>query len=226
MLGRDCMRRFGLDWPVIEGAPPDSNQPPHRRRYGLFDLEHAQQHGYHPDPTKQGGWEPVIERDATPEEMAVWAGRGRAQINGQPVPEGGCAGEAIQKLADGAPPPPQIFPEQLANEAHKRAEQHSSVREAMNRWSDCMKRRGFQYQTPSDANNDSRWHTNQPEQPEIETAKADVICKQESNLVAIWYGVEIAYQKKIIEEKSSQLEAAKAYNETIIRNAARYVAGR
>lgn len=224
ILGRDCMRRFGLDWPVVESTPPNSDALVYRRRYGLFDPDHAATYGYNAAGSSHGAWQPIKDRDPTSEEAAVWAGLGLRAVGGQNVPEGGCAGEAIRTLEVGKPAP-EINPEQLAFESKARAEQDSRVVSAIAAWSDCMEGRGFPYDTPSEANNDPRWSGGAATPSEIETASADVACKKEVNLIAIWLAVETAYQSRLIEENFIQLEELKRYQESVAANAARVVAG-
>jgi hypothetical protein len=228
-LGRDCMRRLGLDWPVIGLVPPDSTAPLYGRRYGIFDANRVARYGYKPLPAANGGSAggeegPRQEREPTELETAVWMGRGESKVNGQPVPEGGCGAEALRTLAGGIEQPRETRVELMANEAHQRAEQHSRMTATFARWSECMSRRGFNYRKPSDANDDPRWQTNQATPAEIETAKADVACKLETNLVGIWYAAEVAYQQRLIEENATRLQAVKEYHDTVQRNAARVVA--
>ncbi|MDP9795137.1 hypothetical protein J2S43_003649 [Catenuloplanes nepalensis] len=224
MLGRQCMQRFGLDWPVIEGVPPNETVI-HARRYGLFDPVHATAYGYHPAPKPDGEWQARQERDPTPEEAALWAGEGESQLAGQAVPPGGCAGEAMRTLSAGGPEAPMINPEQLANADHKRAEQDSRVQAVFGRWSTCMRDRGFHYTTPMDALNDPRWHDEAVRTAELETAKADVACKQETNVVGTFFAVESAYQRRTIEDNAQQLNELQKHYDALLRNAAKVVSG-
>ena len=224
MLGRQCMRRFGLDWPVIESVPPDQAVI-HARRYGLFDPRHATSYGYHPAPGTGGQWQARQERDPTPEEAALWAGKGETQVAGQPVPAGGCAGEAMRALGQGGPDAPMINPEQLANADLKRAEQDSRGEAVFGRWSTCRRERGFHYTAPMDAGNDPRWQSDAASTAELETAKADVACKQQTNLVGTWFAVESAYQRRTIEDHAPQLGELKNHYDTLLKNAAKVVSG-
>lgn len=227
-LGRDCMRRLGLDWPVIGLVPPDSTAPRYGRRYGIFDADRAARYGYKPLPpansTSAGDEEgPRQEREPTEVETAVWTGRGESKVNGLPVPEGGCGAEALRMLAGGIEQPPETRVELMADEAHQRAEQHSRTTATFERWSRCMSQRGFNYRKPSAANDDPRWNTDHPTPAEIETAKADVACKLETNLVGVWYAAEVAYQTRAIEENATRLQAVKDYHDVVQRNAAKVV---
>lgn len=227
-LGRDCMRRLGLDWPVIAYVQADTTAPIYGRRYGIFDADRVARHGYKPLPAPNGGSAdgekgPRQEREPTEVEVAVWTGRGESKVNGLPVPEGGCGAEALRTLAGGIKPT-ETRVEMLAGEAHHRAEQHSRTVATFARWSQCMSGRGFNYRRPPDANDDPRWNTDHATPAEIETAKADVACKLETNLVGVWYAAEVAYQKRAIEKNAARLQAIKDYHDTVQRNAAKVVA--
>jgi hypothetical protein len=121
--------------------------------------------------------------------------------------------------------PPQLNPEMLGNQAWQEAEQDSRMIKANSAWSSCMSRRGLHYGKPNDANEDPRWQGGPASPAEIETAKADVGCKEEVNLVGTWYALEVAYQKRLVERNFTQLEALKRYEEMVAKNAAKVVAG-
>jgi hypothetical protein len=223
-LGRDCMRGLGLDWPVVSSVPADPETPGYDRRYGIFDAARVAQYGYHPKPAATAAEPgPRQEREPTGVELAAWTGRGESKVNGKPLPEGGCGAEALRTLAGDAPKPPEVQVELLSNDAHRRAGQHSRVTATFTRWSECMGRRGFDYRRPPDANNDPRWNTPRATPAEIETAKADVACKLETNVVGVWYAAEVAYQKRAIEENATRLQAVKDYLDAVLRNAAEIV---
>jgi hypothetical protein len=90
-----------------------------------------------------------------------------------------------------------------------------------------MRRAGFSYRTPWDANDDPRWWVDQDtaSDPEIATATADVGCREDANLVGLWYAVETAHQTRLIEENSEQLRALEQYLAVYRRNVAEVVAG-
>lgn len=222
ILGRECMQRFGLDWPVVE--PMDDNgRADHSRRYGIMELHIAQTHGYHPvDLTTDNGqsYEP------TDLEIDVWVGGGSHGLAGQ-VPEGGCVGEATRLVEQGAPPAPNLDLQQVFGEAYERAEQDSRVVDAFERWSRCMHNRGYPYDSPWDANDDPQWwEADKPTDPEIQVAVADVECKRETNLVGTWFAVESAYQDRLIDEHAMELVAMRDYFQAVIDNATEIVEGR
>jgi hypothetical protein len=89
-----------------------------------------------------------------------------------------------------------------------------------------MKKAGFGYRTPQDANNDPVFHTETPTAKEISTAVADVKCKQEENVIGVWSAAEIAYQQRYIEANRLQLDEVKKSYEAVLRNAAEVLTAR
>jgi hypothetical protein len=233
-LTRDCVRRFGGEYTVPESAVV-ANLPQlehdNERRYGLLDGDSAAARGYNvapdqlpPPVDRSTAWNPT---DA--EKLLVRGASGGVadvpkDVAGNPLPSGGCQGEADRKLSDGAKSPPnEHLGEQLSLETFQRSGNDSRVHAAMAKWSACMKSAGYSYQTIWDPN-DKKW-PDPAGQEEIATAKADVACKVESNLAAIWMQVETAYQKRKLEERAQELELAQQFARTTARNAARVVGG-
>jgi hypothetical protein len=215
-----CMQRFGFEVhpPAAVNAPPP---PANDGRYGLADLAEAQRHGYHPARTSSPA--ATTEQEMSPAAEAVAEGNGE-RIQG--LPEGGCLGEARRKMAAGAPSPPDPeAAERLALNSHARAAQDSRVRAAVDKWSACMRRAGYDYAHPMKANDDPRFQTDRPSTREIAVATADVRCKQEVNLIGISVTVESAYQRQAIERNAEALRAVKALREAQVRNAARILDG-
>lgn len=215
IIGRECMRRLGLDWPVVKA---DYASPkPHLRRYGIIDA----QYGYHPPPPPAEVRPPDQWASLSPEQATAWTGQqptaGRAH-----VAPGGCAAEAMRTLLAGAPSPPAIQTQQLANEALAQATKDSRVQAAFGNWSECMRRAGLNYRTPWDINDDPQWHrAPQPGAAEIAAARTDVACRQATNLVGIWFAVERSYQRRVVEQYASELailsQVIKTQNEAAAR---------
>lgn len=201
ILGRECVRRFGIDWPVTQAdQEPDRRQ--HARRYGILDP----QYGYHPPPAPPEVRPPDQWPSLSSEQAAVWTGQGQQTVGGVQVPEGGCAAEAMRTLAAGAPAAPALQPQQLANEALKRATEDKRVQAAFAKWSECMRRQNLNFASPWDINDDPRWHSSpEPAEPELAAARTDVACRREVNLVGTWYAVEKSYQQRIVDQNATDL---------------------
>jgi hypothetical protein len=226
-----CVRRFGFDIPPApERKPPASGIG---ERYGITDEQRVQTRGYHgpvsppntagqaaaPAGAGSGGYPPDVE--------AIVTGRGQSSYNGQPVPEGGCVGEARRKLAQGAPTPAGLDRgERLSLETYEVSQRDSRVVKVFADWSACMQRSGHSYATPRNANNDPAFGSKEPTAREITVAVADVRCKKETNLVSVWATVETAYQKRAIEQNAEELAVLKRNFEIQEKNAADVVTGK
>lgn len=208
LLGADCMRRFGFDWT----APriPDAPKGMLAGRYGITDAQTAARWGYQPpadhakaEPPADGGY-------STPAAMAVYVGNPGKTHNGLKIPDGGCVGEARLKLGQ---------------KSGDRAEADPRVRDRFARWSSCMKQAGFDYANPWAANDDPRWSGDVPAPQETATSVADVRCKRESELIGLWYAVEVAYQNRLIEQNSEALRAEQHAAQDLLRNANAVLSG-
>ena len=202
----DCLARFGFSVEPPQLVPEVMGQ--NQKRYGITDPNRAAQYGYR---------EPEIDQrvkpkdpELSPEAEAVVSGEGQNSFGGQEVPQGGCLEEARVKLAEGAPKsadPDLVI--KLEQDARVRSEQDSRVRKAFADWSACMKKAGYDYSGPMDANDDRAFATPTPTEKEFAVAMADVKCKQQTNLVNIWATVETAYQKRHVERNKSALDGIK-----------------
>lgn len=243
-LTADCMRRFGVDYPSTAGTlvagvdVPDFDHL-NDRRYGLIDLDSASVRGYRPasaqpeqQPERAGVKEKAGGFDHTPHTLFLLNGKARPEFagaglpvdpQGKKLPDDGCAGEAERTLA-GAPQIGNLrLADSLANESFQRAENDSRLRAAVTAWSTCMHDNGYQY-TSIWQPNDKNWPREiGPE--EIATAKADVECKQRTNLVGTWLAVETAYQHREIDKHSQQLAQLRQYLQNVARNSTRIVGG-
>jgi hypothetical protein len=218
-----CMRRFGLDLPdsTPTGAmPPEGNQD----RYGPADLQQVRVHGYHIPgfaPTRS-----PAEPELSAAQQAMLTGVGARQYAGQTVPEGGCAGEARRMLAAGARPPEDHgLAERLSVDSYGRSRHDRRVRAVFGAWSACMRRTGFGYTDPMQANDDPAFQTERPSASEIAVATADVACKQAVGLVGVWAAVEADYQRRALDRHREELQVIRRWLETQRRTAARIVAG-
>ena len=227
----DCVQRFGAEYTVSEAAVADGVPPAfffgNERRYGLFDAGSASQHGYHLPPEgldpgrKEEGWNP------SESELVLVRGSDRPSTptdgNGQPLPDGGCIGEANRILLIGVPNQriDEALPNTLAGASFEQSEADSRVRNVMKQWSECMDRSGLDYDNIWEPN-DETWPEPVSEE-EVAVASADVTCKQEVNLVGIWLAVESAYQDRAIREHTTELNNIANKLSIEHKNAARIV---
>ncbi|MEU5697757.1 hypothetical protein ACFFS2_18725 [Streptomyces aurantiacus] len=216
----DCMKRYGFDY-----SPSRSTgylEQRNTRRYGITDSTHAAQRGYHPassvvEKRRSAAAKPAMSASA----QSVASGKGQSKRNGRTVPVGGCNGEARRTLLQGLRQAPRLdLVDELALQSYDRSLRHSKVVAAISAWSACMAKSGYNYRTPSDANNDRVFNTDEPTAQETATAVADVACKKQTNLVGIWSTVDIAYQKRLIEQNAQALDLVKRALTTEVKNAA------
>jgi hypothetical protein len=243
-LTADCARRFGVTYPadtgtIVVGVNVPNFDRVNERRYGLIDLGSAAERGYRL-PAQPGGDE--TQRDEARRDSGgdlpqhtLFILRGKRQAgfadaatmptdtNGKRLPDDGCAGEAERELAGGTRVGDVGLVDTLANETFDRSENDSRVRTALAAWSACMKERGYRFSTIWEPN-DRNWPTSVGSE-EIATAKADVGCKLQTNVVGIWLAVEAAYQRRTIDKHPQQLAELQKYLHEAARNAARIMGG-
>ena len=221
VIGRDCMKRFGLSWPANQPAA-DSEASRNDRRYAIIEPGKAKTVGYHPPETAA---RQAARQEPTAAAMNVWAGQGEQTFGGKPVPAGGCAGEAIRELAQGAPKADPGLPEKLQLETYARTKADSRVVRVFAEWSKCMQAKGYSYPDPYAASGDQRWQTAKAGPTEIAVATADVACKSETKVPGLMLAVETAYQNRAAEQHADELTAIKSHLETELANAGKAARG-
>jgi hypothetical protein len=238
----DNERRYGLfdaDLAAVRGynVPPDQLPPPVDRSRGWNPSETekllvrggvtpgggppgtARSDTARPDSARPDSARPGSARPGTAQDPDV-----PTDVAGKPLPDGGCQGEADRAIAAGAPrPPDEHLANRLSIDTFRRSEGDSRVREAMARWSACMTRAGYSYRDIWEPN-DYLW-PDPVGAEEIGTATADVACKRETGLVAVWLRVETAYQRRVIEQRAQELTTTQVFARTTARNAAQIVGG-
>ncbi|SFB42741.1 hypothetical protein SAMN05216266_11114 [Amycolatopsis marina] len=231
---RDCLRRFGFDWKVVEhtGAQPPS------RRYGIGDLTEVSKYGYHLPPDypvrneqpKEIESESARKTDKTAINIVLNGHETFVPNSNEKVPEGGCHGEARRSLGvtDSAEGTGQFDSVELApvldSEAAHLTEKDPRLLDAFGRWSECMNRAGYHYHDPWEANDDRAWGGETASAREISTAVADLRCRQEHNVAGLYFAIETAYQNRLIDRHAELLRQQKAQLEERIRVAHKVVA--
>lgn len=225
-LQTSCMARYGfsITFPPTGTNPPpnadDSNMP---RRYGISDPAAAARYGYElPPETAEHPAGPEL----TPAAVAVLTGRkalnpkaekAPSTYQGKKVPEGGCQQEAFDKLGARID-----FTQvsQLDHDSLVKSQEDPRVQTAIKAWSACMKSKGFTVADPYAA-----FHlvpksgSGTASEEEITVALADIGCKQKTDLVRIWHGVDAAIQAQQVEENQLALEQAKEKNAKAVKAA-------
>ncbi|WP_408649622.1 hypothetical protein [Kitasatospora sp. CMC57] len=212
VLRRKCLQRFGLD----QATPPAGQSTGPRtfmeRRYGVTDLAEVTANGYHlgdRDPRTH----PVVKPTFSAEQQKALTGQTgpgdtELRVNGVPVPPGGCYDEAKKELAGTEKLGSSEVAQQADFQTFKASLSAPQVKRAFDAWSSCMKGKGYSYPNPLDAISDRRFQGDSPTQPERDVATADVVCKQQVNLVHTWFAAETTLQNELIARQQADFTAA------------------
>ncbi|MCY0937491.1 hypothetical protein, partial [Streptomyces sp. H34-S4] len=234
-----CMQRYGFRYesPRAGSAAQPRDES---RRYGLSDAAVATRYGYNnpvlenrppkPAPKQLGpneklflnGEEQVDPAKPVPmsQEESEKSGLGSLTVDGKKVPSGGCMRESFLKLY--APVKNSVdvmVPQNFGFDAYGRSRQDTRVEKAIKEWSACMAEKGYRTDDPVSPElgfNDATLGSPQA----VTAAQQDVACKARTNLVGIWHTVEVAYQKRLIEQNAEVLTLAKTQLEERMRLAA------
>lgn len=226
LLMQECMRQFGID--VAVGEPAGRLKPNLDQRFGLISLEQAEQFGYQPDPAQLARQAAPFQHRVPGEHKWLLTGQGETTFAGKPVPVEGCQGEAGRRLRTSEDHKGQIV-EDIRREALTRSNEDSRVTKKVAEWSACMKEAGLRYTVVTGP--ERHWNTMHAQsglkvtEREIDEAKIDVRCKRETGLIRTWMAVVIAYEERLIEEKTQALTEAQKVSEEVLKNAARVFAG-
>lgn len=224
-LVEGCMAKFGFTYtPPAPGVPLSNDDANMNRRYGVSDADVAAQYGYHlPNYAAQ----PVAPSPVSSAEQLVLTGRAGSTASssptavayhGIPIPHNGCIGSIVAKL--GAPLDTSL-PDRLDSTSLDQSQAEPVVQKALHAWSACMKSKGYTVDTPFNApalaassNGPS------PTSQEIEIAEADVACKQQTNLVKIWFTAESAIQNQQVEQNQLALNQLRQQIDAAVKAAA------
>lgn len=216
LLG-SCLKPFGMKLDPLPSIVDTAL--PNPRLYGLVSLSAAEASGYDQPPPPAPPQLPTVNVSEPAEYVQVMNGLGATAKSG--IPQGGCLGQVQRKLGGSQ------YDGHLVNDLQVQAwnaSQADSRALAGNvAWSACMAKKGFKYANPWDPNN-AQWPQT-PSQVEIRTATADVQCKISTNLVGIWYAVNVAYEKQTIEKDAQELQTNQAALNAMISAAEKVVAG-
>lgn len=188
------------------------------RLYGVSDPVAVRTYGYHLPSWVQGSGKPVNAAQLGTAAWAALTGKGPAPA-GQPVPPGGCSGQAERELqqagisastqqSGGSDPATLASSVQLSSFEH--AQSSPPVRAVFARWSACMRGYRDHYATPFTAAGDPRWARRTAPSPlEIETAEHDITCKLRVNVLGVEFAVVSRYQNQAIAARAAAFAQAK-----------------
>ncbi|WP_405010970.1 hypothetical protein [Kitasatospora sp. NBC_01539] len=217
-----CVKRYGLEF---TGSPPAPRSEPAtvtEMRYGVANAEQARTTGYHFGPANRGYLPPTGEVEPAPNKDAgyqlVLNGNGSpgkndgtaAEYRGKTVGPGGCMAEMTKRLSGRST---FLGEAALVQQVDARSFDESlkapAVQKVFRAWSACMREKGFTYATPLDAVNDPAFGKPEPAVGEQRTAQADVACKQQHNVVGVWFATEVDRQNALMAPHAAELRTVK-----------------
>ncbi|MFI9272750.1 hypothetical protein ACIGXM_18800 [Kitasatospora sp. NPDC052896] len=221
LLVTQCMQRHGFTYLTTPAAPRSTPTSITEMRYGVTSPDQAKSTGYHFGPADPGYLPNVAESsppdDGDPGYQLVLKGNGSpgkpgtaTSYKSQPVSAGGCLGDMHDKLSDGATfLGDAALAQQIDSESFSDSLKAPAVRAVFQEWSACMAAKGFHYATPMDAVNDPAFAGPTPGRNEQQTAEADVACKQQENVVGVWFTAEVDRQHALMAQHSGELQTIK-----------------
>lgn len=219
---QDCMRRFGFRYlpHLTEGyiAEATATQREYAsRRYGVSDRAMAAEYGYHLSDASTGSRAPQAVNSLSEAERTVLSGRTKSggepgSVRGEPVPEGGCVGEAartVQGDTSVSARKGDALVARLRRELFVRSRTDPRVTAVNKKWAACMHERGFTYRDPAAAVDDPRWdlQNTAPTRGERAVARADVACKLRTNVLGVNFAVESELQNSAVAEHTDELNS-------------------
>ena len=213
-LHNRCMEKRGF--PARSVVPANTAMPiPTAWRYGVIDPSIAARYGYHTPP----GYKTRGNTDRAEAER-------RYAQNPMPDTELRANNECVDNVQrqlgkpEGGSHMDDVLAQTLAVASFEQSGTDPRVQEATRRWTDCMRGKGYAVKDSLTVVNQFDLTTKLPTPVEVAIATADVECKRASNLVGVWYAVEVAYQNSSIRNNIQRLEASRRNVDTAVRVAA------
>lgn len=236
-LQQSCMKDYGIDLTLPRAGanpPPSDNDANIERRYGITERAAAEKYGYELPPALQEHTKQTM-RDLSDVEVEVLTGHtkpeqpkspkevragepisapgqgtkpARAEYDGKKLKTGGCIGWSKEQL--GVKDADPTFVAQLAGDSLVQSMKDDKVIKAIAAWSSCMDGKGHAgLADPYKAMDQGVTNDGKPSQESIALAVDDIDCKQQTDLVKIWFDAESAIQDKQIADNKPQLTGVK-----------------
>ncbi|MBZ6083598.1 hypothetical protein KVH15_21560 [Streptomyces olivaceus] len=251
LIGR-CMKRLGVDF-----SPEPAINPVFLSLWeggGLQPLTegNASKYGYHPAPLNAGDKADGQPADSPASKGASGGSRqlkqwerdavygDRDQVNGKPVPDGGCFGESQREIFKSTDrlvgDTGNLKGKALRTEtdvlnamlelfavAGDRVSNDPRYKQVINQWSLCMNKAGHEeYRHITDAALSSKWQeTASATKEEKEVATADARCRKTTNYSSIYRALNGAYQEQVASEHKQFLSSWSSNLATRLGNAQR-----
>jgi hypothetical protein len=211
-LIQKCLADFHFAYPVepVRGSDygPRSETD---RRYGITDAGLARSQGYGLGDRDPARIVKPKQPDLGADGVTALTGSGQSVVRGKAVPSGGCIAKADAELAKAVPAGVDVSkPGQLQHWSFERSRQDSRVVAVFKAWSQCMDKTGYRYADPMAVMGDPAFDTDPAAAREIAIALADIRCKEQTNVVGVWFTVESAYQQREITANRAGYQAIRS----------------
>ncbi|MFI5683002.1 hypothetical protein [Streptomyces sp. NPDC051636] len=202
-------------------------------RYGIQDPEQAARYGYE---AARAEYERRYSKKkwSLSEYLALtgqFVGDDPKTVHGHRIPERGCLGEADRAIF-GANLQDRKDPVlELETKSLQQGMRDPVWNKADKAWSACMRKAGYHYATPDDAEtgrdreeleerlNGPQYDPNEPSALEKKTATADARCKQQTGYVHTAHAVDVRIQVQLIAKNRTKLEEERRWNRNAVRKA-------
>ncbi|MGW0565589.1 hypothetical protein ACWDZ4_34635 [Streptomyces sp. NPDC003016] len=195
----ECMKSAGYEkWNPAPDLPTLGGKTLTDWRYGIHDAEKAAKRGYHPGAAEQEAYDQALSAGAVDTSGA----------------DEGTLRNCVQTVDEQAPAAqPDHLVQKIDGEAYKEAAKDPKVTAVFAKWSSCMKAKGYSYEKPMDANEDSRFSDpHEVTELEIATATADVACRDRYGVEKVWFDTEVPLQQQAIKANQTALDGVRADN--------------
>jgi hypothetical protein len=234
---RACMRNYGIAYQMngmnVAARAANGFAVYDSRRYGVTDPTAVRAYGYHlpasvvPTNVSLQQSRPQLSRQQAlvltgspgqkplPASAFVTQTTKVGSYNGKSIPQGGCVGTAARDLhmtpSTSDDQKRNSLAANLQREDFLKTQSNPQVIAAFQAWSKCMAGHHYHYPNPIAAATNRAWNMKIPAtRIEIQTATADIACKQQTNLVNIEYKVESSLQEASIKQHAAELSPLKA----------------
>jgi hypothetical protein len=249
-LARECMVRLGfssLRKLAVDPTPAWPRRPAGTGvitavmyvgdafRYGVQDPEQAARYGY--QAARVAYERRFPDRDWTLPQYLALTGQFVADdpktVHGHRIPDRGCLGEA-DRAVFGTDLQTRKDPVlDLESKSLRQGMKDPVWKKADKAWAACMRKAGYHYATPDDAEtgedrqrleledrlNGSPHRPDEPSALEKKTATTDARCKQRTGYVRTVHAVDVRLQNRLVAENRSKLEEQRRWNDDAARRA-------
>ncbi|MFF4353136.1 lipoprotein [Streptomyces sp. NPDC001530] len=249
-LAKECMVRLGFDGLknlVIDPMPAWPQRPAGTGvvtavlyasddfRYGIQDPEQAARYGYHAVQADYQRRYPE-KKWTLPQYLALtgeFVGDDPKTVHGHRIPKRGCLGEADRTIYGTNRQDRKDPVLDLESKSLQQGMRDPAWNKAAKAWSACMRKAGYHYATPKDAEigqdrerqeleerlSERRHDPDEPSALEKETATADARCKQRTGYVRTVHAIDVRIQNQLIAKNRPKLEEQRRWNRDAARKA-------